>query len=158
MIYELADFLTAVVESILFFSFFEVLLSRRHQIKRAYYLLGFIFLTGLIVFCNHIFLFSWQNISGMILSGFFISYIYQGSILKMVLAIIFACLLGIVTEVLTLFFLAVVLNTTTEDVISIQEYQLLGIIIAKVVALSICQIIILKKRRTFQYLGENKAY
>ena len=70
MIYELADFLTAVVESILFFSFFEVLLSRRHQIKRAYYLLGFIFLTGLIVFCNHIFLFSWQNISGMILSGF----------------------------------------------------------------------------------------
>lgn len=158
MIYELADFLTAVVESILFFSFFEVLLSRRHQIKRAYYLLGFIFLTGLIVFCNHIFLFSWQNISGMILSGFFISYIYQGSILKRVLAIIFACLLGIVTEVLTLFFLAVVLNTTTEDVISIQEYQLLGIIIAKVVALSICQIIILKKRRTFQYLGENKAY
>ena len=94
----------------------------------------------------------------MILSGFFISYIYQGSILKRVLAIIFACLLGIVTEVLTLFFLAVVLNTTTEDVISIQEYQLLGIIIAKVVALSICQIIILKKRRTFQYLGENKAY
>lgn len=158
MIYELADFLTAVVESILFFSFFEVLLSRRYQIKKTYYLLGVITLTALIVFCNHAFMLSWQNVSGMILSGFLISYMYQGAVLKRVLAIIFACLLGIVTEVSTLFFLAIVLNTTTEDVISIQEYRLLGIIIAKVVALSICQIIILKKRRTFQYLGENKAY
>lgn len=81
-IIDIAYALTAPVEAVMFFMFFDVFFERRKQIPVWQYLIGIIVLAVLIRLSNYYLLFKAGNVIGMVISVFIVSFSFIILLLK----------------------------------------------------------------------------
>lgn len=143
-IYYFADALTVVVEAFMIFILLETFFTKRGSFPVWTYIAGIGILTILLGISNIIFNFSLLNACGMVLSVFLVSLMYKGSLTAKMIVSVLSILFIAVVEIIVMFFITLIFNITVEEAVHIQEYRLLGIIVSKVSALAVFNIIRVK--------------
>ena len=143
-IYYFADALTVVVETFMIFILLETFFTKRGSFPVWTYIAGIGILTILLGISNIIFNFSLLNACGMVLSVFLVSLMYKGSLTAKMIVSVLSILFIAVVEIIVMFFITLIFNITVEEAVHIQEYRLLGIIVSKVSALAVFNIIRVK--------------
>lgn len=140
-IYNIADILTGLFESIMMFSLFGTFCKKRDTISETWYGIGVIILAILINISNQVFNYGILNSVGMSVAFFLMSFLYKGNIpIKAVISVM-AFLLIVITEIMVLFGVTLVFNITVTEAVDIPAYRLLGIIASKMLAFLIVNII-----------------
>ncbi len=140
-IYYFADALTVVVEAFMIFILLETFFTKRGSFPVWTYIAGIGILTILLGISNIIFNFSLLNACGMVLSVFLVSLMYKGSLTAKMIVSVLSILFIAVVEIIVMFFITLIFNIKVEEAVHIQEYRLLGIIVSKVSALAVFNII-----------------
>lgn len=143
-IYYFADALTVVVEAFMIFILLETFFTKRGSFPVWTYIAGIGILTILLGISNIIFNFSLLNACGMVLSVFLVSLMYKGSLTAKMIVSVLSILFIAVVEIIIMFFITLIFNIKVEEAVHIQEYRLLGIIVSKVSALAVFNIIRVK--------------
>lgn len=148
MITVFANTASIMAEGIIYFLLFEAYEKRKDEYPSWYYYVGYIAICLMFWFCNQFFLYSLSNNIGMVFSAVVISSIlYQGSIRTKIVVAVTGGLICLVTEVLTLYMIAMVFHLTVRDIVHILEYQLLGIVISKISAIAAANAIRVRQKR-----------
>lgn len=140
-IYYLADALTVFVEAFMIFILFETFLIRRSEYPTWTYIAGIGVLSILLGISNFILNFSLLNACMMILSVFGVSLMYKGSLSSKMIISVLSILFIAVVEVIVMFSIVSIFNITSEQAVQIPEYRLLGIMVSKMAALAVFNII-----------------
>lgn len=143
-IYYFADVFTVIIESFMIFMLLETFFERRIGFAVWIYAVGTGVLAILLGISNAIFSFSLLNACGMALSVFLISFMYKGSLTAKIIVSVLSILFIAVVEILVMFFVTLIFNITVEEAVHIQEYRLIGIIVSKMAALAVFNIIRVK--------------
>ena len=143
-IYYFADALTVVVEAFMIFILLETFFTKRGSFPVWTYIAGIGILTILLGISNIIFNFSLLNACGMVLSVFLVSLMYKGSLTAKMIVSVLSILFIAVVEIIVIFFITLIFNIKVEEAVHIQEYRLMGIIVSKVSALAVFNIIRVK--------------
>lgn len=152
-IYDIADILNCIWVAIMMNILIDTFLNKRESISLLAYHIGVIILSVLMYLSNHLFIFDIPNAVFMTLSIFFFSLIYYGKISTKAIISVFGFLLLGVVEIITLFFITIILNITVAEAIDIQSYRLLGIIISKTLTFLILNILHFKFKEDKIRLG-----
>lgn len=156
-IIDIAYALTAPVEAVMFFMFFDVFFERRKQIPVWQYLIGIIVLAVLIRLSNYYLLFKAGNVIGMVISVFIVSFFfYNSSFEKRIFLPVVLWAIWSSIEIITLNSITLIFNITSNEVMNTSEYIVLGIIISKSIQLIIAYIIYIKG--LFKEIKLNKKY
>lgn len=133
-IYNVADILTGLFESIMMFSLYGTFCKKRENISKWGYAIGVIVLAVLVNVSNLLSGYGILNAVGMIFSFFLMSFLFKGNIpIKMIISVM-AFLLMVIAEIMVLFGVTLVFNITVTEAVDIPEYRLLGIIASKMLA------------------------
>ena len=143
-IYYFADAFTVVIEAFMIFMLLETFFKRRSGFSVWMYVAGMCVLSILLGISNVIFDFDLLNACGMVLSVFLISLMYDGSLTVKILVSVLSILFIAVVEIIVMFFITLIFNITVEEAVHIQEYRLLGIIVSKMAAFAVFNIIRVK--------------
>lgn len=156
-VFDVADWLTPVIEALMFFMLFEAFLKRRAAFPAWSCGVGGLILAALIALSNYFFQFSILNALLITTSAAFVACIfYYGAWYRLVLVAVFGALVIGVTEMLTLYLLSLTFSLTVDEAMQIVEYRFLGVLVSKLLGLAVCNVIrITRSRRQYQ---ENKAY
>ena len=156
-IIDIAYALTAPVEAVMFFMFFDVFFERRKQFPVWQYLIGIIVLAVLIRLSNYYLLFKAGNVIGMVISVFIVSlFFYNSSFEKRIFLPVVLWAIWSSIEIITLNSITLIFNITSNEVMNTSEYIVLGIIISKSIQLIIAYIIYIKG--LFKEIKLNKKY
>lgn len=156
-IIDIAYALTAPVEAVMFFMFFDVFFGRRKQFPVWQYLIGIIVLAVLIRLSNYYLLFKAGNVIGMVISVFIVSlFFYNSSFEKRIFLPVVLWAIWSSIEIITLNSITLIFNITSNEVMNTSEYIVLGIIISKSIQLIIAYIIYIKG--LFKEIKLNKKY
>ena len=143
-IYQIADILTGLVESIMMFTLFGTFCSKREQIADWVYVIAILILTLLINVSNYFFHSGLLNAVGMCTAFILMSTLFNGKvIIKILVSFLTIVLIGIL-EIMVLFGITVAYNITVSAVVDTPLYRLLGIILSKMFSLFIANIIRVK--------------
>ena len=133
-IYNVADILTGLFESIMMFSLYGTFCKKRENISKWGYAIEVIVLAVLVNVSNLLSGYGILNAVGMIFSFFLMSFLFKGNIpIKMIISVM-AFLLMVIAEIMVLFGVTLVFNITVTEAVDIPEYRLLGIIASKMLA------------------------
>lgn len=143
-VYYFADMLTVVVEAFMIFILLETFFTKRGSFPVWTYFAGIGILAILFGISNIILNFSLLNVCGMVLSVFLISLMYKGSLTAKMIVSVLSILLIFVVEIIVMYFITLIFNITVEETVNIQEYRLLGIIVSKMAALAVFNMIRVK--------------
>lgn len=143
-IYYCADVFTVIIEAFMIFMLLETFFERRSGFAVWIYAVGTGVLAILLGISNAIFSFSLLNACGMALSVFLISFMYKGSLTAKIIVSVLSILFIAVVEILVMFFVTLIFNITVEEAVHIQEYRLIGIMVSKMAALAVFNIIRVK--------------
>ena len=146
-IYNIADFLTGIIESLMMFMLYNTFLKKRENLPAWVYGIGVIALAIMINASNTVFNYGILNAVGMIFSFFMISFLYKGKVeVKAILSVLSFLLIGII-EITVLYILVLIFKISVETAIDVPEYRLLGIIISKMLTFMSVYIIRLKFKK-----------
>jgi len=140
-IYNIADLLTGLFESIMMFSLFETFCKKRDNIPNIWYGIGVIVLAVLINISNRIFDYGLLNSVGMSVAFFLMSFLYKGNVPIKAIISVMTFLLIVITEIMVLFGVTMLYNLTVTEAVDIPAYRLLGIIASKMLTFLIVNII-----------------
>lgn len=156
-IHEITLLMTALIEALMFFMLFDSFLQRKVNLSFSKFVSGIFVITIMIFFVNYFFILEFENAIGMILSALIISFLfYEGSIYKRMIAALLCMVIIVVSEIVVLNSIMVFYHLTVQDVAGSQKYYLLGAIFSKVLGITVCQFIRLKRSSWCFELG--KAY
>lgn len=140
-IYTIADLLTGMIEAFLMFMLLESFCKKRNNFPGWAYGLGAIILGVMINLSNHIFSYGMLNIVGMLLSFFIMSFFYKSSLPIRGILSILNLLMLMMTELFVMYSITSIYNISVIDAIEIPIYRLLGIIVSKMLAILVINII-----------------
>ena len=154
MIYTVAEYLTAFFEAVMFYMLLDTFCGKRKNVPSYVYYFCIIVLAGLIIISNHIFPYTMFNISSIILCTFFMSLIFDGIVpLKAIISVLgFAIAASF--EVLILFVITFIYSVSAAIVVENPSLRLLGIILSKMLAFAIVNIICMVAKRKKIHLGK----
>lgn len=156
MIYTVAQWLTTVIEAIMFYLLLDTFCLKKDSVPQYLYSGSVVVLSIMIVISNYIFPYTILNILCMIISTFIISFIFDGNIIIRLLISVIGFLLAASMEVATLFVITTVYRVTVTIAIENPTLRLLGIIMSKMVAFAITNMICMISKRNKLRMG--KAY
>ena len=152
-IYNIADILTGLVETILLFRLYETFCDKRDNLPPWIYCIGIFTLTILVNLSNIVFNYGILNAIGMVVAFFVASVLYRGKLsIKIMVSFLAIVLIGIM-EIMILFVITLVYNITVTEAVDISSYRLLGIIVSKMLTLFIVNIIHIKFKEKSFYMG-----
>lgn len=154
-VFDIAEYSTPLVEALSMFILFDVFLEKRACRSNWSFGLGIVVLAGLIILCNHFFLYQFPNNIIMVLLGVMISLaFFSGPIIYAIIASIVENMASLIFEVLVLNIITVVFRLTVGEVVGIPEYRLLGIVVSKTLLLLFCYVIYrYKKNKKYNYVN-----
>lgn len=133
-IYNFADILTGLFESMMMFSLFGTFCKKRDNISNVWYGVGTVVLAILINVSNRVFDYGILNSVGMSVAFFLMSFLYKGHItIKAIISVMTFLLIGI-TEIMVLFGVTLIYDLSVTEAVNIPAYRLLGIIASKMLA------------------------
>ena len=140
-IYQIADILTGLVESIMLFILFGTFCTKKEQIPNWGYGIAVFGLTVLVNVSNYFFRSGLLNAAGMCTAFILMSFLFQGRVIvKLTISFLTIVLIGVI-EIMVLFGITLVYGITVSDVVDIPLYRLLGIIVSKMLSLFTANII-----------------
>lgn len=150
------DFISAAADSLMFFILYESFMKHRVGWTQKIYRIGVLILAVGIALCNYLFMLTPFNLIGMGILSFIASFLYKGTLRLRGFVSVLGILIGLMTEMLTLYMSASILNITIETMIHTTNCRSLGIILSKTISLFICNLIRLTSK---SYRPEiNKTY
>lgn len=145
-IIDVAYALTTPVEAFIFFLMFDTFFEKRWDFARWQYVAGWLVLTVLLRLVNIYLLFQLSNAAGMILSAIFVSSAYYRTTWKKRLFVpLSTWVIMAVVELLTMNLIGLFFGLSTERLLNIPGFLVLGIILSKTFALAICYVIRVKQ-------------
>ncbi len=152
-IYNIADVLTGLAEAIMIFRLYETFCEKRDEFSPWVYGLGIIALTVMINLSNVFFGYGILNAVGMAVSFFALSLLFKGKLLVKIITLLLTIALIDIIEIIALFALTLIFGITVSGAVNIPEYRLLGIIVSKMLALLVVNIIYIKLKKEHFYMG-----
>ena len=140
-IYNVADLLTGLIESIMMLMLCETFCRERKNLSFGIYAAAAIATAITINVSNEIFNFGILNIVLMTLAFFALSFLYKSKIVTKAIIAVLQYLILVITEVITLFSITLIFGVTVQEVINTDTYRLLGIIVSKMLAFLVISII-----------------
>jgi len=148
---DMAFLFTCVSEAVICHLFCESFFERRDNFPKYVYFIGVLALVLLIWLSNQAFMYGGLNVIFMTLSYFAISFIYESKLGLRVIVSLASSAIMLLAEVIILFVITLIYGITVSDAVSTSQYQLLGIILSKMLGLIIAYIIRLKARNKLLY-------
>lgn len=145
---------SALADALVFFLIFDAFFVRKSDIPKALYGCGFLALALCIALSNALLQFSFANALVMILAASVCAgALYDERWYKKLLISFLSCTFMGAVEVVVLFLIAVSFSLSVSDIIHIQAYQMLGIIVSKWISLMVCTVIRFKVSRGRHAIG-----
>lgn len=146
---------SALADALVFFLIFDAFFERKSYLSKALYGCGFLALALCITLSNTLLLFSFANALVMILAASVCAgALYDEKwVKKLLISFLSGTFIGAV-EIVVLFLIAVSFSLSVSDIIHIQAYQMLGIIVSKWMSVAICIAIHSKISRRRQSVGK----
>ena len=152
-IYNIANVLTCLAETITAFRLYETFCEKREGFTPWIYGLGIIALTIMINLSNVLFGYGILNAVGMAVAFFVLSLLFKGKLsIKITTLLLTIVLIGII-EIIVLFAITLIFGITVSEVVNTPEYKLLGIIVSKMLTLLVVNIIYIKFKKERLYMG-----
>lgn len=144
-IYDSISFLAPFLEAFTYFLLFEAFLEREKKRSSWHYLAGIIALACFIGICNQFFIYSFINIVLIASVCFLIcSFLYEGPSSKKLMAVILVILISGICEVCAAHLLTLLFGINIHIALETSSYRAMGIMIAKILGIIICNVIRVK--------------
>lgn len=140
-IFSIADLLTGLIEALLMLMLCTTFCTKRDNLPIWIYCASVMLVSTVINISNVVFNFGMLNVVVMILAFFALSFLFKGKITTRAIISVLQYLILIITEVIILFVITIIYSTTTEEVINTSSYRLLGIVVSKMFALLVINVI-----------------
>lgn len=147
-IYSIADLLTGLVEAVMMIMLCDTFCEKRKNLSFGIYSVVAVAVAITINISNEIFNFGVLNVVIMIMSFLGLSFLYKSKMATKAVISVLQYLILVITEIITLFAITLVFNETVSNVININKYRILGIIVSKMLAFLVVSIIRYKYRKT----------
>ena len=145
--FEIVETLMPFMEALMFFLIFEAFLERRPGWGLWRYALGVVVLGCLIMWSNHMFLYTFKNfILILVIAMIVVIVCYEGSLLVKVFVLFVETIISAVSEFAVMNIMASVLVCSTTDIVTVPVYRFMGILLSKSTALAMCNGIRVKRR------------
>ena len=141
MIIYIADFFTGIIEAMMMFMLYNTFCVKKDCIPNWVYNVGIIVLAIMINISNLLFGYDLLNFAVMILSCIAMSFLYDTNAAARVLLPFFNLSLFSILEIIVLGAMMVLGGLSANEAINIPSYRLLGIIVSKMLALFVVNII-----------------
>lgn len=153
MIYNIANVLTGLIESIMMLMLCETFCAKRQNLPSWAYGMGVIAVTAMINISNTFFNFGMLNVVIMIFSFFVMSFLYSGKLPTRAIVSVLNYLLIIIVEIMIMFSITIIYDITVSDAVNIPTYRLLGTILSKMISLLIVNILRVRFKHNSLYMS-----
>lgn len=154
MIYTVAEYLTAFFEAVMFYMLLDTFCGKRKNISGYIYYLSIAILTGSIIVSNHIYSSTISNVVSIIILVVLMSMAFDGKIYLKLMISVLGFLMASSMEVLILFVITFVYSVPAAVVIEEPSLRLLGIILSKMLAFAVVNVICIVSKRKKIRLGK----
>lgn len=145
--FEIVETLMPFMEALMFFLIFEAFLERRPGWGLWRYVLGVVVLGCLIMWSNHMFLFTLNNSVVLLIVAIVMAGVcYEGPLGVKVFVPIVAILISMASELVVVNMMATVCACSVTNIVSIPIYRFVGILMSKSTSLAVCNGIRVKRR------------
>lgn len=154
-VYELSNVISAFSDAGMFFLLFEAFLEHRKKLRSNAYVTGVICLGIALGVCNYFLMFQFVNVIAMMLLAGIVSLLYKGGLRSRVLAVIITPMIGLIVEVVVVYFVTFALQMSVEDMIHASDYHIFCVLASKITGLAICNVVRVQSRRKSLKLGRD---
>lgn len=154
-VYEWSNVLSAFADAGMFFLLFEVFLEHRKNLRSNAYAISVICLGIALGVCNYFLMFQFVNVIVMMLLAGIASFLYKGSLRSRALAVIITAMIGLIAEVVVVYFVTFASGMSVEDMILAPDYHIFGVLTSKITGLAICNVVRVQSRRKSLKLGRD---
>lgn len=145
--FEIVETLMPFMEALMFFLIFEAFLERRPGWGLWRYVLGVVVLGCLIMWSNHMFLYTLKSFILILLVAMILAIVcYEGSLFTKVFALFVETIISGISEVVVMHVMAVVFNCPVTAIVTEPSYRFIGILLSKSTTLAVCNGIRVKRR------------
>lgn len=151
--FEIVETLMPFMEALMFFLIFEAFLNRRPGWGVWRYVLGVVVLGCLIMWSNHLFLYTFKNTFLIIGMAMLIAFIfYEGTLITKIFVPLIEIIITVAAEMVVMNMMASIYACSVTDIVTIPEYRFIGILLCKSTGLAICNGIRVKKHKQRMYI------
>lgn len=137
--FEIVETLMPFMEALMFFLIFEAFLERRPGWGLWRYVLGVVVLGCLIMWSNHMFLYTFKNTLLIIVLGMVAAVVcYEGSLWEKIVVPFIETLISTVAELVVMYVMAIVFKCPVTAIVTAPMYRFIGILMSKLAALAVC--------------------
>lgn len=137
--FEIVETLMPFMEALMFFLIFEAFLDRRPGWGLWRYVLGVVVLGFLIMWSNHMFLYTFKNTLLIIVLGMVAAVVcYEGSLWEKIVVPFIETLISTVAELVVMYVMAIVFKCSVTAIVTAPMYRFIGILMSKLAALAVC--------------------
>lgn len=137
--FEIVETLMPFMEALMFFLIFEAFLERRPGWGLWRYVLGVVVLGFLIMWSNHMFLYTFKNTLLIIVLGMVAAVVcYEGSLWEKIVVPFIETLISTVAELVVMYVMAIVFKCPVTVIVTAPMYRFIGILMSKLAALAVC--------------------
>jgi two-component system sensor histidine kinase AgrC len=145
--FEIVETLMPFMEALMFFLIFEAFLDRRPGWGLWRYVLGVVVLGFLIMWSNHMFLYTLNNsVVLLVVAIVMVGVCYEGPLGVKVFVPIVGILISMASELVVVNMMAAVCACSVTDIVSIPIYRFVGILMSKSTSIAVCNGIRVKRR------------
>ena len=152
-VYEWSNVISAFADAGMFFLLFEAFLEHRKKLCTNAYAISVICLGIALGVCNYFLMFQFVNVVVMMLLAGIASFLYKGSLRSRVLAVIITAMIGLIAEVVVVYFVTFASGMSVEDMILAPDYHVFCVLASKITGLAICNVVRVQSRRKSLKLG-----
>ena len=152
-VYEWSNVLSAFADAGMFFLLFEAFLEHRKNLRSNAYVISVICLGIALGVCNYFLMFQFVNVIAMMLLAGIVSLLYKGGLRSRVLAVIITPMIGLIVEVVVVYFVTFALQMSVEDMIHASDYHIFCVLASKITGLAICNVVRVQSKRKSLKLG-----
>lgn len=125
--FEIVETLMPFMEALMFFLIFEAFLERRPGWGLWRYVLGVVVLGCLIMWSNHMFLYTFKNTLLIIVLGMVAAVVcYEGSLWEKIVVPFIETLISTVTELVVMHVMAIVFECPVTAIVTAPMYRFIG--------------------------------
>lgn len=154
-VYELSNVISAFADAGMFFLLFEAFLEHRKNLRSNAYAISVICLGIALGVCNYFLMFQFVNVIVMMLLAGIASLLYKGSLRGRALAVIITAMIGLIAEVVVVYFVTFASGMSVEDMIHAPDYHIFCVLTSKITGLAICNVVRVQSRRKSLKLGRD---
>lgn len=145
--FEIVETLMPFAEALIFFLLFEAFLERRSEWHTGRYVLGVVVLGCLIMWSNHMFLYTFKNTVLILCLGILAAIVcYEGRLWEKIVVSFLDNLISIIAEVVVMNVMAVVFACPVTIIVTVPMYRFIGILMSKATTLAVCNGLRVKRR------------